>query len=49
MSIDRGMDKGVIQHILGFPYSSAGKESACNAADLGSSPGLGRSHEEGKY
>ena len=27
----------------GFPGSSAGKESACNAGDLGSIPGLGRS------
>ena len=27
---------------------SAGKESACNAGDLGSTPGLGRSPEEGK-
>ena len=27
---------------------SAGKESACNAGDLGSIPGLGRSPEEGK-
>ena len=26
-----------------FPVSSAGKESACNAEDLGSIPGLGRS------
>ena len=26
----------------GFPASSAGKESAYNAGDLGSSPGLGR-------
>ena len=26
----------------GFPGSSAGKESACNAADLGLIPGLGR-------
>ena len=33
---------------MGFPCSSAGKESACNAGDLGSIPGLGRSHEEGK-
>ena len=32
---------------LGFPRGSAGKESACNAGDLGSSPGLGRSSEEG--
>ena len=28
---------------LGFPCGSAGKESACNAGDLGSIPGLGRS------
>ena len=25
---------------MGFPYGSAGKESACNAGDLGSIPGL---------
>ena len=34
--------------ILGFPCGSAGKESACNAGDLGSIPGLGRSPGEGK-
>ena len=34
--------------ILGFPGSSAGKEAACNARDLGSIPGLGRSPGEGK-
>ena len=28
---------------MGFPGSSAGKESACNAGDPGSIPGLGRS------
>ena len=28
---------------LGFPCGSAGKESACNAGDLGSVPELGRS------
>ena len=33
---------------LGFPCGSAGKESACNAEDLGSTPGLGRSPREGK-
>ena len=33
---------------LGFPDSSAGKESACNAGDPGLSPGLGRSPGEGK-
>ena len=32
---------------LGFPGSSDGKESACNAGDLGSIPGSGRSPEEG--
>ena len=32
---------------LGFPGGSDGKESACNAGDLGSIPGLGRSLEEG--
>ena len=31
----------------GFPGSSAGKESAVNAGDLGSIPGLGRSPGEG--
>ena len=33
---------------LGFPCGSAGKESACNAGDLGSIPVLGRSPGEGK-
>ena len=33
---------------LGFPCGSAGKESACNAGDLGSFPWLGRSPGEGK-
>ena len=33
---------------LGFPGGSAGKESACNAGDLGSIPGLVRSPGEGK-
>ena len=33
---------------LGNPHSSVGKESACNAGDLGSIPGLGRSPGEGK-
>ena len=32
----------------GFPCDSGGKESACNAGDLGSIPGLGRSPGEGK-
>ena len=33
---------------LDFSCGSAGKESACNAGDLGSIPGLGRSPGEGK-
>ena len=33
---------------MGFPCDIAGKESACNAGDLGSIPGLGRSSGEGK-
>ena len=32
----------------GFPCGSAGKESGCNAGDLGSIPGLGRSPGKGK-
>ena len=32
---------------LGFPGGSDGKESACNAGDLGSIPGSGRSPGEG--
>ena len=33
---------------MGFPCGSAGKESTCNAGDLGLIPGLGRSPGEGK-
>ena len=33
--------------LTGFPHSSVGKESACNAGDLGSIPGSGRSPGEG--
>ena len=33
--------------LLGFPGSSVHKESACNAGDLDSIPGLGRSSGEG--
>ena len=32
---------------MGFPDSSVGKESACNARDPGSIPGSGRSPGEG--
>ena len=38
------LEKGWATHssFLGFPGGSAGKESACNAGDLGSIPGLGQ-------
>ena len=32
---------------MGFPGESDGRESACNAGDLGSIPRLGRSSGEG--
>ena len=32
---------------MGFPHSSVGKESACNAGDPGLIPGSGRSPREG--
>ena len=35
-------------HIFGFPDSSVGKESPCNAGDLCLIPGLGKSPGEGK-
>ena len=34
-------------NVLGFPDSSVGTESACNAGDPGSIPGSGRSAGEG--
>ena len=33
--------------LVGFPGDSAGKDSACNVADLGLIPGLGRYPGEG--
>ena len=41
------MTRNMIIHV-GLPHDSAGKESSCNAGDLGSIPGLGRSPGEGK-
>ena len=40
----------ILKHLTlftGFLGGSDGKKSACNAGDLGSIPGLGRSPEEG--
>ena len=34
--------------MMGFPGGSDGKESDCNAGNLSSIPGLGRSPAEGK-
>ena len=39
---------GIYIFLLTFACGSAGKETACNAGDLGLIPGLGRSPEEGK-
>ena len=33
---------------MGFPHSSVGKESACDAGDRGLIPGLGRSPGDSK-
>ena len=38
----------LLTQVLGFLCGSAGKKSTCNAGDLGSIPGLGRSPGEGK-
>ena len=46
--ICRRRDRLPTSAFLGFPFGSAGKESACNAGDLGAVPGLGRSPGEGK-
>ena len=40
--------KNIFSLCMGFSCSSAGKESACNAGDLGLIPGLGRSPGEGR-
>ena len=44
----KGFKKNLNLCSLDFPGGSVGKESACNAGDLGSIPGLGRSPGEGK-
>ena len=43
----KGMGKWEGEFRVGFPDSSVGKESACNAGHPGSIPGLGRSPGEG--
>ena len=44
----RGKFSAILNSILGFPCDSAGKESTCNAGDLGLIPGLGKAPGEGK-
>ena len=47
----QGILKSLLQHHsskASILWCSAGKQSACNAGDLGSIPGLGRSPGEGK-
>ena len=46
--VSGGLNNGALASASVFPVGSAGKESVCNAGDLGSIPGLGRSPEEGK-
>ena len=41
------LSKGGPKYILGFPDSSVGKESACNAGDRSSIPGSGSFPGEG--
>ena len=43
----RGRFESKFSGFQGFPDSSVGKESTCNAGDPGSIPGLGRSTGEG--
>ena len=46
--IRRRRDRLLSAVFLGFPCGSAGKKSTCNAGDLSSIPGLGKSPGEGK-
>ena len=39
--------RNLCSNLRSFPHSSVGKKSACNAGDLGSIPGFGRSPGEG--
>ena len=41
------LNSNLCSHIQGFPGGSEGKVSACDAGDLGSIPGSGRSPGEG--
>ena len=45
--LSQDIEYSFLCYMVGFPYSSVGKESVCNAGNLGSIPGLGRSSGEG--
>ena len=45
--LSQDIEYSFLCYTVGFPYSSVGKESICNAGDLGSIPGSGRSPGEG--
>ena len=47
MQIGFPVSTGSWPHTICFPGGSDGKESACNAGDVGLIPGLGRSPGEG--
>ena len=48
-TLEKGWLLNPVASLVGsFPCGSTGTESACNAGDLGSVPGLGRSPGEGK-
>ena len=45
--LSQDIEYSFLCYTVGFPYSSVGKESICNAGDLCSIPGSGRSPGEG--
>ena len=47
LGLESNEEKSLPISILALPGVSVGKESACNAEDLGLMPGLGRSPGEG--
>ena len=47
VSLSLGLEKLLFTGSEGFPGGSAGKESACNAGDVGLIPGSGRCPGEG--
>ena len=46
-SVFNDLRKWLLCHFIGFPGGSDGEESAYNAGDLGSVPGVGKSPGEG--